>query len=141
MKMWLMAVSAIGIFGVLLTNNPSKMASKSVIKQVRNYYMNGNVGAENFTVISAFDRDKTTGIEEVAIVFVDKPNNQIRKGVTSAQGRLIHEMPLSFCGPIVDMLRHEKPILARFTYQEGPKPFFENFDIFTMREEVGEEES
>jgi len=116
------------------------MALKSVIAQARNYYMNGNIGAENFTVITAFNKDKATGVEEVAIVFVDKPHNQIRKGVTFAQGRLIMEMSLSFCAPIVDMLRHEKPILARFHYMEGPQRHFENFELFTMREQIGEEE-
>lgn len=117
------------------------MAMKNVISQARNYYMNANVNAENFTVITAFDKHKETGVEEVAIVFVDKHANEISKQVTHAQGRLIKEMPISFQMPIIDMLRHERPILVRFHYQDGPTPFFENFEIFTMREQVGEEES
>ncbi|MBX2870935.1 MAG: hypothetical protein KTR30_02520 [Saprospiraceae bacterium] len=50
-------------------------------------------------------------------------------------------MPLAFQMPIIDMLRHERPILVRFHYQDGPTPFFESFEIFTMREQIGEEES
>lgn len=117
------------------------MALKNVISQARNYYMNANVHFQNFTVITAFDKHKETGVEEVAIVFVDKPADQINKQVTFAQGRLIKEMPITFQMAIIDMLRHERPILTRFSYQEGPRPFFESFEIFTMREQVGEEES
>lgn len=114
---------------------------KNVISQARSYYMNADVNAENFTVITAFEKHEKTGVEEVAIVFVDKHANEISKQVTFAQGRLIKEMPISFQMPIIDMLRHEKPILVRFHYVETSTPFFEGFEIFTMREQVGEEES
>jgi hypothetical protein len=109
-----------------------------------NYHINTNLKQENITLIVTFPRNADSGIVEVAIEFQDKPASQINKSIDIVGGRdrrVIKRMPISYCEPIIDIVRNEKPLFVRCDYTPGNRVTSESFEIFTHLEEVGEEES